>query len=407
MGKICIENVQIVDPFYSSVKKQDIEIDTETPGTVEIDGTGKYVFPAFVDVHIHLRHPGYPEKETLESGAQAALHGGFAHVIAMANTKPVMAGEEISAFYEAANSLPIHAYTVSALTEGLRGKRLVDMADAARRGAVGFSDDGFPVADAALLEAAMEKAAALDLPISLHEEHPDFVHQAGIDSRYADLYALEGAEVYGEYALAARDLALAKKTGAKLDIQHISAEITARLVAAFGASGARVLGELTPHHMTMTAADVRAHGPMAKMNPPLRTAFDRDELAKLLKDPHLCVATDHAPHTKEKKARPFPKAPSGIVGLETAFCLLYTELVQKDVLSLYDFVDAMTRIPARFYRLPHKGILGGEFVLFDPAGTTEVTEDFFWGKGSNSPLLGQTLNGRIEGVMAKGVYHAF
>ena len=372
MGKICIENVQIVDPFYSSVKKQDIEIDTETPDTVEIDGTGKYVFPAFVDVHIHLRHPGYPEKETLESGAQAALHGGFAHVIAMANTKPVMAGEEISAFYEAANSLPIHAYTVSALTEGLRGKRLVDMADAARRGAVGFSDDGFPVADAALLEAAMEKA-----------------------------------EVYGEYALAARDLALAKKTGAKLDIQHISAEITARLVAAFGASGARVLGELTPHHMTMTAADVRAHGPMAKMNPPLRTAFDRDELAKLLKDPHLCVATDHAPHTKEEKARPFPKAPSGIVGLETAFCLLYTELVQKDVLSLYDLVDAMTRIPARFYRLPHKGILGGEFVLFDPAGTTEVTEDFFWGKGSNSPLLGQTLNGRIEGVMAKGVYHAF
>ena len=326
MATLTIQNAHILDPILGIDAIQTVTFDYDGEDKT-INGEGCYLFPSFVDVHVHFRDPGFTHKETLETGSAAALHGGFGHVVCMANTKPVMAGEEITAFYERANKLPVHVYTVSALTDNLKGDVLVDMEDAAHRGAVGFSDDGFPLENVALLKEALRRAKAFDLPISLHEEDPNYVYNPGVDSRYGEPIGLKGAEAMAEYSLAARDLSLAYFIGAKLDIQHISCDLTAGLVETFAAAGANVLGELTPHHMTMTGEDIAVHGTLAKMNPPLRTAKDRDELAKFVGKNHFAIATDHAPHTADEKSKEFKDAPSGITGLETAFPLLYTELL--------------------------------------------------------------------------------
>ena len=406
MATLTIKNVRIIDPVLNRDEITTINLPVEGADKT-IDGGGLMAFPAFVDVHVHLRDPGFTEKETLETGAAAALHGGYGHILAMANTKPVMAGAAIEDFYDRAKNLPIHAYTVSALTEDLKGEVLVDMEEAARLGAVGFSDDGFPVDNVDLLKEGLLRAKALDLPVSLHEEDPAYVKKPGVDSRYSPAFGLKGAEAMAEYSLSARDLSLAHYLGAKLDIQHISCALTARLVAAFAASGAKVLGEITPHHLTMTGEDVKTFGTLAKMNPPLRTKEDTEGLAEMIGHGNFCIATDHAPHTAEEKNRPLKDAPSGITGLETAFVLLYTELVLNGKCKLEDLVAAMTKIPADFYKLPHKGVAGGEFVLFDPEGETTVDEGFFRGKSHNSPLTGKTFKGKLKGVCVKGKYHEF
>ncbi|MEJ8786697.1 dihydroorotase [Peptoniphilus sp. HCN-40583] len=406
MATLTVNNVRIIDPVLNRNETATLTAFVEGPDRT-MDGAGLMAFPAFVDVHVHLRDPGFTEKETLETGAAAALHGGFGHILAMANTKPVMTGDAIAGFYARAKALPLHTYTVSALTKDLKGEVLVDMEEAARLRAVGFSDDGFPVDNMDLLKEGLLRAKALDLPISLHEEDPAYVKNPGVDSRFAPAFDLAGAEAMAEYSLSARDLSLAHYLGAKLDIQHISCALTARLVAAFAASGAKVLGEITPHHLTMTGDDVKTYGTLAKMNPPLRTAADASDLATFIGHENFCIATDHAPHTSAEKNRPLKEAPSGITGLETAFALLYTELVLKDKCRLEDLIAAMTKIPADFYKLPHKGVAGGEFVLFDPEGETTVDEPFFRGKSHNSPLLGKTLRGKIKGICVKGKYHAF
>lgn len=406
MATLTIKNVRIIDPVLNRDEITTINLPVEGADKT-IDGAGLMAFPAFVDVHVHLRDPGFTEKESLETGAAAALHGGYGHILAMANTKPVMAGAAIGDFYDRAKNLPIHAYTVSALTEDLKGKVLVDMEDAARAGAVGFSDDGFPVDNVDLLKEGLLRAKALDLPVSLHEEDPAYVKKPGVDSRFAPAFGLKGAEAMAEYSLSARDLSLAHYLGAKLDIQHISCALTARLVAAFAESGAKVLGEITPHHLTMTGEDVKTFGTLAKMNPPLRTKEDTEGLAEMIGHGNFCIATDHAPHTAEEKNRPLKDAPSGITGLETAFVLLYTELVLNGKCKLEYLVAAMTKIPADFYKLPHKGVAGGEFVLFDPEGETTVDEGFFRGKSHNSPLIGKTFKGKLKGICVKGKYHEF
>lgn len=406
MAKLTIQNARIIDPFRGLNEVQTVSFDYDGEEKI-IDGEGYYLFPSFVDVHVHFRDPGFTHKESLETGSDAALHGGFGHVVCMANTKPVMSGEVITDFYKRAEKLPINAYTVSALTEDLKGEVLVDMEDAARRGAVGFSDDGLPVDSIAVLEEGLRRAKALDLPVSLHEEDPNYVYNPGVDRRYGEPFGLKGAEAMAEYSLAARDLSLAFHIGAKLDIQHISCGVTANLVEAFAKSGGHVLGELTPHHMTMTGEDVSVHETLAKMNPPLRTARDRDELIEFIGKDHFAIATDHAPHRSDEKAKDMKDAPSGIIGLETAFPLLYTELVKKEKCSLKDLVTSLTKVPADFYKLPHKGVLGGDFVLFNPAGKTEVDEEFFCGKSNNSPLIGETFDGKIEGIFIKGAFYEF
>ena len=406
MATLTVKNVRIIDPVLNRSETATLSVPVEGADKT-VDGEGLMAFPAFVDVHVHLRDPGFTEKETLDTGAAAAIHGGYGHILAMANTKPVMTGGAIADFYARAKALPLHAYTVSALTKDLKGEVLVDMEEAARLGAVGFSDDGFPVDNMDLLKEGLLRAKALDLPVSLHEEDPAYVKNPGVDSRFAPAFGLKGAEAMAEYSLSARDLSLAHYLGAKLDIQHISCALTARLVAAFAESGAKVLGEITPHHLTMTGDDVKTHGTLAKMNPPLRTAEDAKGLADMIGHANFCIATDHAPPTAEEKIRPLKDGPSGITGLETAFVLLYTELVLKEKCTLEDLIAAMTKIPADFYKLPHKGVAGGEFVLFDPEGETAVDEAFFRGKSHNSPLIGKTFKGKIKGICVKGKYHEF
>ena len=406
MATLTVKNIRVIDPVLNRDETTTLSVPVKGEEKT-IDGEGLMAFPAFVDVHVHLRDPGFTEKENLKTGAAAALHGGYGHILAMANTKPVMTGAAITGFYTRAKALPIHAYTVSALTKDLKGEVLVDMEAAAQAGAVGFSDDGFPVDNVDLLKEGLLRAKALDLPVSLHEEDPAYVKKPGIDSRFSLAFGFEGAEAMAEYSLSARDLSLAHYLGAKLDIQHISCALTARLVAAFAESGARVLGEITPHHLTMTGDDVKTHTTLAKMNPPLRTKEDAEGLAKMIGNENFCIATDHAPHTPEEKNKPLKDAPSGITGLETAFVLLYTELVLKGKCTLEDLIAAMTKIPADFYKLPHKGVAGGEFVLFDPEGETAVDEAFFRGKSHNSPLIEKTFKGKIKGICVKGKYHEF
>ena len=420
MTTTLLKNVQFMDPrgFFEQtldlylkdgiIKKIAPKIDD--PADKELDLTGKWICPGFVDVHVHLRDPGFPEKETLETGSQAAIAGGFTHLVAMANTKPIMDNpQEIQKFYQKAEKMPIYIYTVSGLTKALRGKELVDMEGAIKAGALGFSDDGFPLTDMGILHQAFQKALELDVPLSFHEEDPKFMANQGISSGLlAESMGMGGAEPFSEYSFIARDGALALKYGTKVDIQHISTKAGACLVKTYYDLGANILGEFTPHHLNFTTDIIKEHGPNARMNPPLRLQEDVEGLRDLLKENCFVLATDHAPHTAQEKSRPFKSSPSGIVGLEVAFPMAYKATVEEEKATIKELLEAMTYRPADFYSLPYWGLEEGKeanFNIIDPDMPWTIDKDTWKGKSSNSPYEGQEVKGKILGTFVKGQWH--
>ncbi|MCD1147594.1 dihydroorotase [Peptoniphilus sp. KCTC 25270] len=415
--RILLKNAQIMDPrnhfeeildlYLEEGKIKNLGKNLDIPDAEVLDLTGKWIVPGFVDVHVHLRDPGFPQKETMETACRSALGGGFTHLLAMANTKPVMdSPEEIETFYKKAQSVPVNVYTVSALTKDLKGKTLVDMEACAKAGALGFSDDGFPLVDLALLKEAMEKARELNLPLSFHEEDPSLIGTPGInEGNISREMGLKGAPAYSEYSYIGRDCALALDWKTKVDIQHISTKAGASLVALFYDLGANVLGEITPHHFSFTEEKIRTHGTMAKMNPPLRTEEDRLGLQDLFSHPSFVLATDHAPHTEEEKSVEFSKAPSGILGLEIAFAAALRHLVKEGKVSLKDLIEKMTYLPAAFYNMEYDGIQErkiGNFSIVDPEEKWTVTRDTFKGKSYNSPYEGEEYIGKIKYTVSKG-----
>lgn len=371
-----------------------------------IDATGMVVGPGLVDVHVHFRDPGFTYKEDLSTGAAAAAKGGFTSVVCMANTSPVMDNvETLRDFLQRAAKLDIHVHTIAAMSEGLHGKVHTDMSALLHTGALGFSDDGIPLMDTAFLREAMLAAKALDVPISLHEEDPALIGTAGIhDGEVARKLGLVGAPAAAESTMVARDCMLALETGARIHIQHLSCAASVELVRLAKRLGARVTAEVTPQHLSLTDQAVLEYGTRAKLNPPLRTEADRQALISGLADGTIdIIATDHAPHSAEEKKRPIDKAPSGLIGLETALALGITNLVRPGHLSLPTLLRCMTCSPAALYGLDAGQLRESgpaDLVLFRTDETWTV--DKFASKSANSPFIGKKLYGRVKATVCGG-----
>lgn len=382
-----------------------------------IDAEGLKIGPGLVDVHVHFRDPGFTHKEDIMTGAGAAAKGGFTSVVLMANTRPAVDNvETLTYVLEKGRQTQIRVHSCGCITKELKGEEMTDMAALKEAGAVGFTDDGIPILSAELVRQAMERAAALDVPVSLHEENPAYIENNGINRGKASThFGIGGSDRLAEISLVERDLEIALQTGAAFDVQHISAKESVELVrsakkraAALGQDN--IHAEATPHHFSLTEDAAIRYGTLAKMNPPLRQEADRLAVIEGLADGTIdMIATDHAPHAESEKEKPLTEAPSGIIGLETAFALAVTNLVREGYLDLPTLFDRMSLAPAKLYHLPYGTVEEGapaDLILFDDTQT--VTFDHFVSKSQNSPFLGQTFYGKIEKTICKGkiIYEA-
>lgn len=417
-----IKNGYVMDPESGMEKRADILIEKdkikrigdcrlwqETSNLPELeiyDAAGLVVAPGFVDIHVHFRDPGFTHKEDIETGSMAAAAGGFTTVVLMANTKPVVDNEETLHYVlEKGKKSIIHIETCASITKGLKGKELVDMEALKEKGAVGFTDDGIPLLDADMVKRAMEEACRLAVPLSFHEENPEFIKNNGIHEGKASAYfGIGGSSREAEINLVKRDIALSLETGASINIQHISSKEAVEFLRKAKEKGGRIYAEAAPHHFALTEEAVIAGGSLAKMNPPLREEADRLAIIEGLRDNTIdFIATDHAPHAKEEKEKPLTEAPSGIIGLETALSLGITKLVKPGYLSLRELLLKMTGNPAKFYGLDAGYLAEGgpaDMVLFDEKENKTITG--FHSKSCNSPFLGQTLQGVVKCTICRG-----
>lgn len=417
---ILIKNGRVIDPAKGTDDVMDIVIDGgkikamghyPENGEYEtvIDASGLTVGPGLIDVHVHFRDPGLTYKEDIGTGAAAAKKGGFTTVVTMANTKPPVDSEETVRYVlEEGKKTGIHVLPAACVSVGMKGQELTDMDALKAAGAVGFTDDGIPLMDQKLVRQAMLKAKELDVPLSFHEEDPAFISENGIHAgEAAKALGIQGSPALAEDALVARDCMLALHTGASVNIQHISSVNSVRMVKLAKELGADVTAEVTPHHFTLTESAVLEHGAMAKMNPPLRTEKDRLGIIEGIKDGSIdMIATDHAPHSAEEKAvEPVWKAPSGIIGLETALALAVTNLVKPGHLTMVQLMEKMSLNPAKLYRFDKGSVAEGadaDLVIFDENERWTVTEDDVASKSHNTPFIGAELYGRVKYTICGG-----
>lgn len=373
-----------------------------------IDAAGMVVAPGLVDVHVHFRDPGLTYKEDIHTGAAAAARGGFTTVVCMANTKPIVDNAEtLDYVLREGEKTGIHVLSCAAVSKGFQGKELTDMEGLLAQGAAGFTDDGIPLMDSGFVYEAMKEAKRLDTVISFHEEDKALIRQNGINhGAVSEKLGIYGSPALAEDSLVARDCMIAVETGARIDIQHMSSGRALEAVRMAKRLGGDIWAEVTPHHFTLTEEAVLTHGALAKMNPPLRTDWDRQMLIEGLKDGAIdMIATDHAPHSAEEKKRPLTEAPSGIIGLETALALGITELVKPGHLTLSQLMEKMSLNPARLYHLDCGCLEEGKLadvVIFDPDRTWQVKEEEFASKASNSPFTGSMLTGKVVYTICKG-----
>ncbi len=424
METILIRDVEIVNPGGAGLLQGDLllqdgriaqaapigEILPQDPsaGQIrEIDGRDLIAFPGLIDAHVHFRDPGYTDKEDIMTGAAAAAHGGFTSVIMMGNTRPPMdTPSRIEAALARGRETGIRVYCCGNVTAGMLGRELTDFAALREAGAVLLSDDGLPIRDGSLMEKACIQAAELGAVISLHEENPAYIGQAGINrGAVAESMGMDGADREAEISMVARDIEIAARTGAKITIQHVSARESVDLIRAARSKGVRIHAEATPHHFALTEEAVRTHGTNARMNPPLREEQDRMAILEGLADGTIdMIATDHAPHTAQEKARDFAEAPSGIIGLETALSLVYRELILTGFLTWEQAIERLT-CAYDVYGLPGGVIAEGEpadLVLFAPEEDWTVREDSLLSKACNTPFLGENLPGAVRMTICGG-----
>jgi dihydroorotase len=379
----------------------------ESPGEV-IDAAGKHVFPGFVDPHVHLRTPGQEYKENLETGTASAAAGGYVAVIAMPNTDPVVDDPSIlrSLVDGAKAQAAVPTGFLASITRGLTGDELTEMAALSDAGALGFTDDGKPVVSAGMLRKALQYQRLSGGVIALHEEDPALsgdgvMHEGAVSARLG----MAGIPSISESTMIARDSALAAYEDARVHFQHLSAVESVQALAAAKAAGARVSGEVTPHHLTLTDDMVRTLDSRFKMNPPLRSEADRQALIEGLRSGVIdCVATDHAPHAAHEKEVPFEEAPMGTTGLETAFAAVYTELVKPGVLGLDVLAERMTAGGALYGLLTPRIAVGetANLTLVDLEASWVAGEDGYASRSSNCSFDGRRLHGRVLLTIAAG-----
>ena len=414
-----LADVLIGDGVVSAVGK-----DVGRDAAETIDASGLIVAPGFVDIHTHLREPGFEHKETIETGTLAAARGGFTTVCAMPNTQPPVDSAAAVEFVlrRAAEIGVVRVLPIACVTKGRAGRELAELAELAQAGAVAFSDDGSPVADAGIMRRALEYAGMLGRPVIDHCEDPALaaggvMHEGWVSTRLG----LPGVPAAAEKTIVARDIALAEQTGSRVHIAHISTAGAVELVRQAKARGAPVTAEATPHHLALTHEAVLGAGEApgglaydtnAKVNPPLRTAEDGAAcVAGLLDGTIDCIATDHAPHAIQDKLCEFDEAAFGISGLETAFALCCQAIKQSgNQEGIVLLIEKLTVGPVRALgldaRVPGIGTLSvgapADVVLLDPEGEWTVEPELFASKGKNTPLAGRTLAGRVVTTIAGG-----
>lgn len=378
-------------------------------GVKEIDAAGSYVMPGFVDLHVHLREPGFEYKETIKTGTMAAARGGFTAVCPMPNTKPSTdCPEMIQKVLEIAkkDSL-VRVYPVGAVTKGQQGLELTDIEGMVRAGAKAISEDGKSVMNASLYREAMKEAARLSIPVLAHCEDKNMVGKGAMNAgKKAEKMGIDGISNAVEDVIVARDILLAKETGARLHLCHCSTADSVEMIRIAKEEGLTVSGEVCPHHFTLTDEEIPSDDANYKMNPPLRSSTDVEKLKGGLRDGVMeAISTDHAPHGDEEKKKSIAEAPFGIVGSETVFSLAVTELVKKGFLTPIELVRRMSTNPCRIL-----GVQGGSLEPGMPADITiadfdaeyVIDKNEFVSKGKNTPFHGKKVSGKVEYTIVDG-----
>ena len=373
-----------------------------------IDASGKVVSPGFVDLHVHMREPGFEHKETIRTVCEAGAAGGFTSLVCMPNTDPVNDNATVTEYIllKARKEGVVNVFPIGAITKGEAGESLAHIGEMYEAGCVGISDDGFPVMNSRVMRHAMEYVMAFDIPVISHAEDLN-LSAGGVmnEGHISNKLGLRGIPNASEEIMVARDITLAGLTGARLHIAHISAAGSVQLIRDAKARGIKVTAEATPHHFILTDEAILDYDTNAKVNPPIRTKKDVDAIRGGLRDGTIdVIATDHAPHTEDEKKVEFDLAPFGISGLETALPLSL-QLVKEDVLSLPEMIKKLTINPAQIVKIGRGTLKVGstaDVVIFDPENVFFVDRMKFRSKGKNSPFHGWRLSGQVEYTIVGG-----
>jgi len=394
-GEMAPADVLVVDGRIAAVgREQAVEAECV------VDVSGKLVAPGLIDMHVHLREPGYEARETIATGTAAAARGGFTSVACMPNTDPVADDPAVIGYIRAKARAEgmVNVFPIGAVTRESKGEMLTEMAALKEAGAVALSDDGRPVAAAAVMRRAMQYAGMVGLPIISHCEEPTLSAGGAMHEGYmSTVLGLPGIPALAEEIMVARDIMLAEETGCPLHIAHVSTAGSVRLIREAKARGVPVTAEATPHHFTLTDRAVAGYDTATKVNPPLRTEADVAAVRQALADGTIdVIATDHAPYTLEEKDVEYSRAPFGLVGLETAVGLVWTELVAAGLLTPVEAVRRMTINPARILGIPRGTLEPGaaaDITVIDPEKEAVVDPARFASKGRNTPFAGRLLKG--------------
>lgn len=403
-GQDCVADLLIRDGSIAEISPQISE-----SADREINAVGCFVMPGFIDLHVHLRDPGFEYKETVATGAAAAARGGFTTIVAMPNTKPAADNPDVIRYVhnKAQSTSKVNVLQAGAVTQKMAGEQLSDIEGMVQAGSPAISEDGKSVMDASLMQQAMRIANQLDIPVLSHCEEKTLLHGGVVnDDENAAKNGLPGISNLVENMIAVRDVMLAKDTGAKLHLCHCSTKESVEIVKLARERGVRISAEACPHHFTLSSDDMVPGDTNFKMNPPLRTREDVQALRGGLRDGIIdVIATDHAPHSQSDKNDSMLRAPFGIIGLETAAALAYTELVLGGYLTPMQMAERMSLRPAQVLGLDKGSIEPGkpaDIVIFDPEVTYEIHAADFASKSRNTPFHGRRVTGAVRVTIAGG-----